>query len=257
MKDPRPPLVRLQGISKYFGGVRALDRVSIDFAAGEIVALVGDNGAGKSTLVKILSGLYAPDEGQIEFSDFVVSQLTPQEARWHGIETVHQNLLLCDNLGAAANIVLGQEPLRWRLGPLRILDEARAAERASCKLVQVGATIEDLWAPVRRLSGGQRQAVAIARALLSAHRMIILDEPTAALGVKQTQSTLDVIRSVAAQGVAVIFISHNLGDVFAVAHRIVAMRMGKVALDGRASNLSRGEAVAAMTGMLQPQESKG
>jgi simple sugar transport system ATP-binding protein len=256
MNDPRKPLVRLQGISKYFGGVRALDRVSLDFAAGEIVALVGDNGAGKSTLVKILSGLYAPDEGQIEFSDLVVSQLTPQQARRHGIETVHQNLLLCDNLGAAANVVLGQEPLRWRLGPLRVLDEARAALLASSSLVQVGAAIEDLWAPVRRLSGGQRQAVAIARALLSANRMIIFDEPTAALGVKQTQSTLDVIRSVAGQGVAVIFISHNLDDVFAVADRIVAMRMGQVALDGRASDLSRGEAVAAMTGMLQPPESK-
>lgn len=255
MDDPQRPLVRLQGISKYFGGVRALDCVSLDFAAGEIVALVGDNGAGKSTLVKILSGLYSPDEGRIVFPDLAVCRLTPKDARRHGIETVHQNLLLCDNLGAAANVVLGQEPVRWRLGPLRALDDAQAADEAARRLVQVGATIDDLWSPVRRLSGGQRQAVAIARALFSAHRLIILDEPTAALGVKQTQSTLEVIRSVAAQGVAVIFISHNLDDVFAVADRVVAMRMGRVTLDGRASNVSRAQAVAAMTGMLQPLDS--
>jgi ABC-type sugar transport system ATPase subunit len=255
LDDARRQFVRLQGISKYFGGVRALDRVSLDFVAGEIVALVGDNGAGKSTLVKILSGLFAPDEGQIVFPDEAVAQLTPMEARRRGIETVHQSLLLCDNLGAAANVVLGQEPLRWRFGPFRVLDEHRATDEAAQRLVQVGASIDDLKAPVRRLSGGQRQAIAIARAVLSAHRLIILDEPTAALGVKQTQSTLDVIRSVATQGVAVIFISHNLDDVFAVAHRIVAMRMGRVTLDGQAAEVTRAQAVAAMTGMLQPADS--
>lgn len=256
MDDARRQFVRLQGISKYFGGVRALDRVSLNFSAGEIVALVGDNGAGKSTLVKVLSGLVAPDEGEIVFPDAAVAKLTPMEARQHGIETVHQNLLLCDNLGAAANVVLGQEPLRWRIGPFRLLDDQRASHEAAQRLVQVGASIEDLRTPVRRLSGGQRQAIAIARALISAHRLIILDEPTAALGIKQTRSTLDVIRSVATKGVAVIFISHNLDDVFAIAHRIVAMRMGAVTLDGRAAEVTRAQAVAAMTGMLQPADSK-
>lgn len=255
MDDAHTPLVRLEQISKFFGGVRALDRVSLDLAAGEIVALVGDNGAGKSTLVKVLSGLYAPDKGRIVFPNLAVSQLSPREARRHGIETVHQNLLLCDNLGAASNVVLGQEPVRWRFGPFRVLDENLAVAEASRRIRQVGAHVDDFWTPVRRLSGGQRQAVAIARALVSAHRLIILDEPTAALGVKQTQATLDVIRSVAAQGVAAILISHNLDDVFAVAHRIVAMRMGQVTLDSSVANISRTEAVAAMTGLTRPTSS--
>jgi ABC-type sugar transport system ATPase subunit len=255
VEDARTPLVRLEQISKFFGGVRALDRVSLDLVAGEIVALVGDNGAGKSTLVKVLSGLCVPDNGRILFPDLAVSQLSPREARRHGIETVHQNLLLCDNLGAAANVVLGQEPVRWRFGPLRILDENRAIAEASRRIRQVGANLDDFSTPVRRLSGGQRQAIAIARSLVSAHRLVILDEPTAALGVKQTQATLDVIRSVAAQRVAVLLISHNLDDVFAVAHRIVAMRMGQVTLDSSAANISRTEAVAAMTGLARSTSS--
>ena len=163
--------------------------------------------------------------------------------------TVYQNLLLCDNLGATANVMLGQEPVRWRLGPLRILDGRRADDEACRRIREVGVELEDLSAPVRQLSGGQRQAVAIARATVRAHRVVLFDEPTAALGVKQTRATLELIRRVAGQGIAVLLISHNLDDVFAVAHRIVALRLGRVALDVRVDAATRAEVVAAMTGV--------
>jgi ABC-type sugar transport system ATPase subunit len=162
---------------------------------------------------------------------------------------------LCDNLGAAANVVLGREPVRWQLGPLRILDEERAIAEARQRIGEIGVVLDDLAVPVRRLSGGQRQAIAIARALVNAHRLIMLDEPTAALGVRQTQATLELIRRVAARGIAVVLISHNLDDVFAVAQRIVALRLGQVSLDLRTAAVSRAMVVAAMTGVsLQPKE---
>lgn len=249
MEQSASLLLRIEGITKFFGGVKALDRISLSFFAGQIVALIGDNGAGKSTLVKVLSGLVAPDEGKISFDNSCIPKLNPNEARQHGIETVHQQLSLCDNLGAAANVMLGQEPIRWRFGPLRVIDERRSTDVAQTLISRVGVDLGDLTAPVRRLSGGQRQAVAIARALVHAHRLVILDEPTAALGLKQTQATLQLIRTIADQGVAVIFISHNLDDVLAVSHRIVALRLGQVALDTLTENSTRGHVVAAMTGV--------
>jgi simple sugar transport system ATP-binding protein len=243
------PLLRCLGISKFFGGVKALDRISLDLVSGEILALVGDNGAGKSTLVRILSGLHTPDLGELQLEAQRLPALTPRSARDFGIETVHQHLNLCDNLGAAANVLLGREPIRFRLGPLRFLDQPKAVEEARRRIHDVGADIEDLLSPVRRLSGGQRQAIAIARALVSAHRLVMLDEPTAALGVKQTRATLDLIRRVARQGVAVILISHRLDEVFAVADRIVALRQGQVTLDTPVARTTREQVVAAMTGM--------
>lgn len=245
----RDAILRCVGVSKFFGGVRALDRVSFDLFPGEIVALVGDNGAGKSTLVRILSGIYRPDEGELWIGGALAGRLTARTAREFGVETVYQNLLLCDNLGATANVMLGQEPVRWRLGPLRILDGRRADDEACRRIREVGVELEDLSAPVRQLSGGQRQAVAIARATVRAHRVVLFDEPTAALGVKQTRATLELIRRVAGQGIAVLLISHNLDDVFAVAHRIVALRLGRVALDVRVDAATRAEVVAAMTGV--------
>jgi len=236
-------------LSKFFGGVKALDRISLDLAAGEILALVGDNGAGKSTLVKILSGLYTPDLGELQLENHRLGGLTPRTARGFGIETVHQHLNLCDNLGAAANVLLGQEPVRFRFGPVRILDQAKAIEEARRRINDVGADLDDLLCPVRRLSGGQRQAIAIARALVSAHRLVMFDEPTAALGVKQTRATLDLVRRVASQGVSVILISHRLDEVFAVAHRVVALRLGRVTLDTPVAQATRESVVAAMTGM--------
>ena len=242
------PLVSCRNLSKYFGGTRALDRVSLELYPGEVVALIGDNGAGKSTLVKILSGLESHDEGELWLGETRIAKLGPREARRFGVETVHQNLNLCDNLGAAANVMLGQEPVRFRFGPLRIIDEARALAESRRRIDEIGATLDDLTSPVRRLSGGQRQAIAIARALTSAHRLIMFDEPTAALGVHQTRATLELIRRVAAQGVAVMVISHNMEDIFAVAGRVVVLRQGRVILDSPVSAATREGLVAAMMG---------
>jgi ABC-type sugar transport system ATPase subunit len=249
VSEPKQPLVRCDGISKYFGGVRALSRVSLDLLPGELVCLVGDNGAGKSTLVKIFSGLHQPDEGELWLGDERVDGLTANRARQLGIETVYQHLALCDNLGAAANVMLGQEPVRFRVGPLRFIDRKASHDTAARKINDVGITLTDFWTPVRRLSGGQRQAIAIARATIRGHRLIMFDEPTAALGVRQTKTTLELVRRVADSGVSVIMVSHNLDDVFAVADRIVALRLGSIELDTPVSGTSREEVVACMTGV--------
>ena len=249
IRQNRKPIVRCVDITKYFGGVRALDNVSLELVAGEIVGLVGDNGAGKSTLVKIFSGIYQPDHGQIWIDEEEVYHLSPKRAREFGIETVYQQLFLCDNLGAAANVMLGQEPVRSRIGPLKLLDNARSIAEARQLISGLGITLPDLTSPVRRLSGGQRQSIAISRATVNAHRLIQFDEPTAALGIRQTHATLQLLRRVASQGVAVIIISHNLDDVFAVSDRIVALRLGRITLDARVSTTSREHVVASMTGI--------
>jgi simple sugar transport system ATP-binding protein len=245
----RVPLARCVNLSKFFGGVRALNRVCLEFYAGEVTALVGDNGAGKSTLARILCGLEPHDEGELWLGEKCFAHLDPRQARQFGVETVHQNLFLCDNLGAGANVMLGQEPVRFRCGPIHIIDNTRELAETRRRMKEVGATLEDLTAPVRNLSGGQRQAIAIARALASAHRLIMFDEPTAALGVSQTQATLELIRGIAARGVAVIVISHNLEDIFAVARRIVVLRQGRVTLDDFVANLSHASVIAAMMGV--------
>ena len=242
-------LVHCIGITKYFGGVQALNKFSLDLYPGEIVALVGDNGAGKSTFVKILSGIYPPDEGEIWIGESKGENLNPGRARALGIETVYQHLSLADNLGAAANVMLGQEPLRFRIGPLRVIDDKQALAEAQRRISEVGAYLEDYSIPVRTLSGGQRQAIAIARALVKANRLIMFDEPTAALGVRQTRAALELIERVAGQGVAVIIISHNLDDVFAVADRVVALRLGQITLDRPLADTDREEIVACMMGL--------
>jgi ABC-type sugar transport system ATPase subunit len=244
---PDAPVVRCVELTKWFGGVQALRGISLDVHAGKVLGLVGDNGAGKSTLVKILSGLHGPDGGELWIGEERVTHLTPQGARERGIETVYQDLALCENLDAVSNVVLGQEPLLLKLGPLRVIDRRAALRIARHRLEVVGAHVPDLGRSVRRLSGGQRQAVAIARATMRAHRMIMFDEPTAALGVHQTKATLDLLRGVADQGVAVIVISHNMEDVFAVADRIVVLRLGAIALDTPTSDTSREEVMACIT----------
>lgn len=248
------PHIRCVGISKYFGGVQALNAVSLDLYPGEVTALVGDNGAGKSTLIKILSGIHQPDEGEIWIGETQVSHLNPQRVRDFGIETVYQHLSLCDNLDAAANVMLGQEPIRWNFGPLRFIDKKQSVIEAQRRIEEVGVNLKDFSAPVRSLSGGQRQAVAIARAMVNAHRLIMFDEPTAALGVRQTKATLDLVRRVADQGVAVILISHNLDDVFAVANRVVALRLGTITLDKPFESTTREEVVGCMTGISVQQQ---
>lgn len=243
------PLVRCQTVSKFFGGVKALDSVTLDLHAGEVVALVGDNGAGKSTLVRIFAGFQQPDQGELWFGEQCINDLTPRRARSLGVETVHQHLLLCDNLGAAANITLGHEPLVRRWGPIKFIDQRRARQIAAARLAEVGATVTDLTAPVRQLSGGQRQAIAIARAMASSPKLVMFDEPTAALGARQTDATLKLIRGVADRGVAALLISHNLDDVFSVADRIVALRQGRLVLNQLTREARRDVVVAAMTGL--------
>ena len=243
-----PVGLRCEGLVKWFGAVRALAGVSIAIRAGEIVAVVGDNGAGKSTLVKTLSGIHQPDGGEIWVGDEKVEHLTPPAARRLGIETVYQDLALCDNLDVVANVVLGQEPVRVRLGPIAFISRRESARLAKQRLRQVGVELPDYGASVRRLSGGQRQAVAIARGMMHARRLMMLDEPTAALGVRETRTTLGVIRSVAAQGIGVLVISHSIDDVFAVADRIIVMRLGRVVFDVPTSETSPDHIVGYITG---------
>jgi ABC-type sugar transport system ATPase subunit len=244
----RPVVLRCEGIVKWFGGVQSLGGVSVCVHAGEVVALVGDNGAGKSTLVKILSGIHQPDAGAIWIGEEEVSHLSPARVREMGVETVYQELALCDNLGPVANVVLGQEPVRFRLGPVAILHKREASRVAKLRLREVGVRIPDFDLSVRRLSGGQRQAVAIARAMMHAKRVMMLDEPTAALGLQQTKSTLEVIRSVARQGLGVVMISHSLDDIFRVADRIVVLRLGRVVLDTPAAATNADAIVSHVTG---------
>jgi simple sugar transport system ATP-binding protein len=231
----------------WFGGVQALRGVTLDIFPGEVLGLVGDNGAGKSTLVKILSGLHQPDSGELWIGGEQIRGLTPHGARALGIETVYQDLALCDNLDAAANVTLGQEPVRFRIGPFAAVDKKRALALTKERLTIVGARLPDLHASVRRLSGGQRQAIALARATVTAHRMIMFDEPTAALGLAQRRTTLELVRGVADQGVAVIVISHNLEDVFAVSDRIVGLRLGEITLDAPIAETTHEEVMACMT----------
>ncbi|APO54247.1 ATP-binding cassette domain-containing protein [Bradyrhizobium diazoefficiens] len=217
----RKPVLSLRGISKHFGAVSALTNVDLDVHAGEVVALVGDNGAGKSTLVKILAGVHQPTSGTIAFRGEHVVLSDPSTALGLGIATVFQDLALCENLDVVANIFLGRE-----LNPVR-LDEVSMELRAWTLLNELSARIPSVREPVASLSGGQRQTVAIARSLLTEPKLILLDEPTAALGVAQTAEVLDLVERVRARGLGVIMISHNMEDVRAVADRIVVLRLGR------------------------------
>ena len=214
-------VLSLRGVSKNFGAISALTDIDLDVRAGEVVALVGDNGAGKSTLVKLLAGVHQPSAGTIAFRGGGVSLADPGAALALGIATVFQDLALCDNLDVVANIFLGKE-----IGPLR-LDEVSMEMRAWKLLSELSARIPSVRMPVAALSGGQRQTVAIARSLLLDPTVILLDEPTAALGVEQTAEVLDLIERVRDRGLGVIMISHNMEDVRAVADRIVVLRLGR------------------------------
>ena len=217
----RRAVLSLRGISKNFGAVSALTEVDLDIHSGEIVAVVGDNGAGKSTLVKILAGVFQQNSGSISFEGRPVTISNPSAALRLGIATVFQDLALCENLDVVANIFLGRE-----LHPLQ-LDEVAMELRAWNLLNELSARIPSVREPVASLSGGQRQTVAIARSLLMEPRVILLDEPTAALGVAQTAEVLNLIERVADRGLGVVMISHNMEDVRAVADRIVVLRLGR------------------------------
>ncbi|WP_144114212.1 ATP-binding cassette domain-containing protein [Paraburkholderia sp. BCC1886] len=219
--SPGELVLSLRGVSKHFGAVSALTDIELDVRAGEVVALVGDNGAGKSTLVKVLAGVHQPSSGTITFSGKEVTLANPGAALDLGIATVFQDLALCENLDVVANIYLGRE-----LNPLR-LDEVAMEVRAWTLLNELSARIPSVRDVVASLSGGQRQTVAIARSLLLDPKLIMLDEPTAALGVAQTAEVLNLIERVRDRGHAVIMISHNMEDVRAVADRIVVLRLGR------------------------------
>ncbi|MDR3517544.1 MAG: ATP-binding cassette domain-containing protein [Azospirillaceae bacterium] len=222
----QPPRVRMRGISKRYGAVQTLTDVSLDLAPGEVLGLVGDNGAGKSTLSKILSGAEIPDAGTIEIDGQAVTFSTPAEARRHRVEMVYQDLSLCDTIDVAGNLFLGREPRRLVLG-LPLLDKAKMLRDARDMLDRLGIVIPDIRVNVEKLSGGQRQGIAIGRATSFDPRVLILDEPTAALAVAEVEAVLDLIRTVSRRGVSVVLITHRLQDLFLVCHRIQVMYEGR------------------------------
>ncbi len=242
------PILEVRNLSKHFGAVRALSDFSMTVQAGEVVALAGDNGAGKSTLIKALSGVYRPSAGEIFLNGAPVHFTTPQEARDKGIETIYQDLALADNLSIGANIFLGREPMRKAFGFLPVLDRRRMAEAARATMARLDFHVSRLEAPVSQFSGGQRQAVAIGRAVYWDARILIMDEPTAALGVPEQRKVLSLIRQLKAQGRGVIFISHNLQDIFAVSDRIIVLRRGVTAGARRIAETSHDEVVKLMIG---------
>jgi D-xylose transport system ATP-binding protein len=240
---PSAPLLAMRGISKSFGAVHALSAVDLYVNPGEVVAIVGDNGAGKSTLIKILAGVYRPDEGSISFDGRFVTIGSPMEARDLGIATVFQDLALCDNLDVVSNLWLGRE-----LNRRGVLEESEMERRSWVLLRELNARIPSVRAHVSTLSGGQRQVVAIARSLIGEPSIVILDEPTAALGVAQTAEVLNLIDRLRERGLGVILISHNIADVQAVADRISVLRLGRNNGHFRAADATNEVIISAITG---------
>lgn len=242
------PLLQLDGITKRYGAVEALRDVSFVVPDGKVTALVGDNGAGKSTLIKAIAGSAPPDEGRFLFDGREVTLDTPHAATELGIATVYQDLALCDNLDVVANLHLGREHRRRGLRALSPVNELAMEREALTVLERLSVTLATARTPVAALSGGQRQSIAIARSMLGAPRLVILDEPTAALGVLQTRQVLDLIMRLRADGLAIILISHNLADIFEVADRIVVLRLGRHVATFDRSACTPDEVVAAITG---------
>lgn len=237
------PVLTLTGIGKRFGAVQALHDVSIDVHPGEVVALVGDNGAGKSTLVKIMAGVYQADEGQMVFDGNAVEVNGPKQAQALGIATVFQDLALCDNLDVVANLYLGQE-----LTGGGTLNEVEMEKQSWALLRQLSAKIPSVRIPIASLSGGQRQTVAIARSLVGNPKVVMLDEPTAALGVAQTAEVLNLVERLRSRGLGVVLISHNMADVQAVADRIYVLRLGRNGAEFNIGDVTTEQLVAAITG---------
>jgi len=240
-----PEVLSMTGIAKRFGAVQALSDIEFHARAGEVVALVGDNGAGKSTLIKAIAGVHLPDEGHIYFNGEEVHIGSPAQAQKMGIATVHQDLALCDNLDVVSNLFLGSEVTH-----ASVLDEVAMEKRSWGLLRELSARIPSVRIAVASLSGGQRQTVAIARALLGEPRLVMLDEPTAALGVAQTAEVLNLIRRLRDRGLAVILISHNMADVMAVADRVVVLRLGRNNGEYRVADTTVEQIVAAITGAV-------
>jgi D-xylose transport system ATP-binding protein len=243
------PILELRGVSKTFGAVQALTDVDFDVRAGEVVALVGDNGAGKSTLIKAIAGIHRIDAGTILWEGREVSIHVPTDAAALGIATVYQDLALCDNLDVVANLYLGREQARPS-GPLGVIDEVAMERRSIQVLRRLSVKIPSVRTPIAMLSGGQRQSVAVARSVLWDNKVVLLDEPTAALGVAQTKEVLDLVRRLRDEGHGVVLISHNLVDVFEVADRITVLRLGRFVGTYDAKTVGREQLVALMTGAV-------
>ncbi len=248
MNDVAQPILEVDKLSKHFGAVQALNDFSMAIRPGEVVALAGDNGAGKTTLIKAISGVYRPTSGEIRLKGRPVSFSTPQEARDQGIETIYQDLALADNLSIGANIFLGREPMTRRFGFLPVLDRRKMANAARETMALLDFHVSRLDAPVSNFSGGQRQAVAIGRAVYWNAQILIMDEPTAALGVPEQRKVISLIHQLKAQGRGVIFISHNLQDIFAVSDRIIVLRRGVTAGERKISETTHDEVVKLMVG---------
>ncbi len=247
MQD-RQPILRAVELYKHFGGLVAVDQVSLEVYPGEVIGLVGDNGAGKSTFIKMVSGVLRPDGGQIFLDGKEMTFASPAEARSRGIETIYQDLALCENLDATVNIFLGREPVHKLLGLVDVVDRRSMLKESATVLDQLDIQIPDLRRPIRQMSGGQRQSVAIARAVYWNARLMIMDEPTAALGVAEQRKVLALVRTLRERGVPVIIISHNMQDVFAVADRIVVMRRGRKVGERTTKITSADELVSLMVG---------
>ncbi|HEY1776958.1 MAG TPA: ATP-binding cassette domain-containing protein [Solirubrobacteraceae bacterium] len=240
--SPPGDLLSLRGVAKHFGPVVALDDINLDVPAGKVTALLGDNGAGKSTLIKIIAGIHGADGGTVYWDGQPVHVHSPHDATALGIATVYQDLALCDNLDIVANMFLGEE-----LGRFGILNESPMERKAKETLAGLSVTsVRSIRQPVGSLSGGQRQSVAVARAVMADARLVIMDEPTAALGVTQTEVVIDLIRRLASSGVAVLVISHNLNDVYAVADRIAIVYLGRLVAQGTLAELDRQSALEFM-----------
>jgi ABC-type sugar transport system ATPase subunit len=241
--DDSQPLLSLRGITKRFGPVQALANVNLEIPAGKVTALIGDNGAGKSSLIKTIAGLWAPDAGEILWEGTPVHLSGPRQAEDLGIKTIYQDLALCENLDIVQNMFLGHEKLSHGL-----LDEATMEISARQTLSDLSVTtVRSIRQPVASLSGGQRQSVAVAKALINQAKLVIMDEPTAALGVAQTGMVLQLIKTLSSRGVAVLVISHNLVDVFDVADRVAVLYLGQLVVSGPASGFNRQSAVEYMT----------
>jgi simple sugar transport system ATP-binding protein len=242
-------LLELRNVAKHFGAIEALKGVDLNLEPGEVLGLMGDNGAGKSTLVKIIAGNFPPSEGEIRLSGKICQFHKPVDARAEGIEVVYQDLALCDNLTAAANVFLGREVKR-NLGPLKVLDYRAMFERAGLLFAELKSETRprDL---VKQMSGGQRQAVAIARTRLSDPKIVLMDEPTAAISVRQVAEVLDLIRRLRDQGIAIILISHRMPDVFAVCTHIAVLRRGRKVAEKPVEDTSPEEVTGLITGAIQ------
>ena len=243
------PILRAVNLTKHFGGLTAVNNVSLDVHPGEVVGLVGDNGAGKSTFIKMVSGVYQPDGGEIYFEGKQVTFLDPRQARDLGIETIYQDLALAENLDVGSNIFLGREVKKRYLGGLiQTLDRRKMTDESTGALERLDIQVPSLTQQIRNLSGGQRQAVAIARSIYWNAKIMIMDEPTAALGVSEQRKVLTLVRTLSEQGVPVVIISHNMQDVFAVSDRIIILRRGRKVGELEAAKTTPDEVVSLMVG---------